>query len=63
MENRVKECRNKLGLSQMELAEKSGVSRSTIAEIEAGKRTPGVDIAILLARALGVSVTELFIVA
>lgn len=36
MKNRVKEFREKLGLTQEELAQKSGVSRTTISGFENG---------------------------
>lgn len=62
LENRIRENRERLGITQHELAEQSGVPRSTIAEIEEGIRTPGVDVAIKLADALGVRVEDLFIV-
>lgn len=62
LENRIRENRERLGITQHELAEQSGVPRSTIAEIEEGIRTPGVDVAIKLADALGVQVEDLFIV-
>lgn len=60
MQNRVKDRRNEVGLSQDELAERANVPRSTISEIETGKRTPGVDIALSLARALVCTVEDLF---
>lgn len=45
--------------SQRELAEKSGVSRSTIAAIELGKRRPRPRTKRALAKALGVSPSEI----
>lgn len=38
MKNKIKEMREKLGISQEELAEKSGVSRTTISELETEKK-------------------------
>jgi transcriptional regulator with XRE-family HTH domain len=35
---KLKQLRNEAALSQMELAERSGVSRATIADLEAGNR-------------------------
>jgi transcriptional regulator with XRE-family HTH domain len=52
--------RRMAGLSQSELASRAGVSRSLVAAIEAGRNTPSVAAGIALARALGVSVEELF---
>ena len=60
MKNKVNEMRKRLGWSQDMLSQVSGVPASTISEIENGKRTPGVDIALMLARAMGVSVEDLF---
>ena len=53
---RLQALRERRGLSQAELARRSGVSQATISRIEAGK-TRGVDLVTLdrLARALGVS--------
>lgn len=53
---RLHALRERRGLSQAELARRSGVSQATISRIEAGK-TRGVDLDTLdrLARALGVS--------
>lgn len=39
MKNRVKEYREKIGLTQKELAEKSLVSRNTISSLETGVNT------------------------
>ena len=60
MPNRVKEYRTRRGLSQEGLAIKSGIGRSTISEIEAEKHDPTVSVAAALARALGVTIEELF---
>lgn len=48
------------GLSQVELAARSGVSRSEISAIETGKLAPSVKHALALARALGTTVEHLF---
>lgn len=60
VENCIKECREKLGLSQEQLSMKSGVSRSTISEIETGTHSPTIEVALRLAQALGASVESLF---
>jgi len=59
--NRIKEYRQKLGLSQEELSKITGIPRTTISSIESGNVMPSVDYAIRLARAFGCSVEELFL--
>ena len=58
--NRLKEKRGEIGLTQAELAEKVGVTRKTVNTVENGIFTPSATLAIKLARALGLSVEELF---
>ena len=60
MENKVRDRRQRLELTQAQLAACSGVPESTISEIETGKRTPGVDVALALAKALHCTVEYLF---
>lgn len=60
MENRIKERRVELGMSQEQLAQQARIGQSTISEIEAGKHNPTVDVALGIARALGKTVEELF---
>ena|ERR1700722_12403590 len=52
--------RERLGLTQTELAQVAGVSRQLVSTTEAGHSKPGVDAAIALARVVGVPVEELF---
>ncbi len=47
-------------MTQQRLAERVGVTRQTILSIEKGKYRPSVELALLLARELGVSVEQLF---
>ena len=58
--NRLKEFRMKALLNQKELSERSGVNPWTISKIEHGQRLPGVEVAYKLARALGVSIEDIF---
>ena len=58
--NRIKEYRTERGLTQAELAELVGVTRKTVNTVENAVFTPSALLAIKLARALGVSVEELF---
>ncbi len=57
---RVVKLRRDRGMTQEQLAESAGVSRNHIADIELGTRNTGVWSFVLLARALGVTVSELF---
>lgn len=61
VENRLRECRISKGLSIAELAELSGVSISTISDIERGAE-PRVTTAIRLGRAMTKLVEQLWIV-
>lgn len=58
--NRIKEERESASLTQAALAELVGVSRKTVNTVENGVFTPSATLAIKLARALGVSVEQLF---
>jgi transcriptional regulator with XRE-family HTH domain len=52
------QLRDAAGLTQRELAEKSGVSQQAIAHYEAGDRVPGFDAVQSICKALGVSIVE-----
>jgi putative transcriptional regulator len=58
--NRLKEERERLSLTQAELAARIGVSRKTINTVENRVFTPSATLAIKLAQALGLSVEQLF---
>jgi putative transcriptional regulator len=58
--SRLKEVRTAAGLTQLELAEKIGVSRKTINTVENGVFIPSTLLALKLARALGTTVEKLF---
>ena len=60
LHNRLKEERERLQLTQAQLAEKVGVSRKTINTVENGVFIPSTVLALKLARAIGRSVEELF---
>jgi putative transcriptional regulator len=47
-------------MTQLELAEKAGVSRQTINAVEAGKYTPSLDLAFRIADIFGVPIGEVF---
>lgn len=50
----VRERREQLGLSQKELAERSGISQSFLCDIEQGRCKPSIDTAVKLAQILDV---------
>lgn len=58
--NHVREFRNSLGLSQLELAKKTGVSRQTINMIENNKYNPTLELCINLALVLKTDLNTLF---
>lgn len=58
---RIKEFREKKGMTQEELSEKSGVSRTTISGLESGEdRAVSSKTLLKLATALGTSVEKIF---
>lgn len=56
---RLKTLRKEKGLSQEELAERSGLNRPYISGIEQGKRNVSLEVMEKLAKALGVGIGEL----
>ncbi len=56
----LRQWRKVRGLSQWDLADKSGVGYASIARIETGRQDPTVSMLTRLAEALSVSVPELF---
>ena len=63
MENNIRECRSKMGLSQDQLAEKSGVARTIISQLENGTRTVITSETMLkIAKALDSSVADIFLI-
>ena len=60
MPNRIREHRERAGLSQRALAELAGVDHAQVSRWESGGHMPSVDKARALARALEVSVEDLF---
>jgi putative transcriptional regulator len=62
LRSRLRDARAAAGLTQAELAERIGVSRKTINTIENKVFTPSTLVALLLARALGRPVEDLFFI-
>ena len=62
MKFNVKQIRTEKGITQTELAEKSGISRITINKIENNmKKTVKSDTLVKLSSALGVSIADIFL--
>jgi len=60
MENRIKELRQKRGMTQEDLAAQVGVRRETIVFLEQNKYNPSLNLAHLVAQALGTTIDRLF---
>ena len=60
LDNRLKERRTDLGLTQAELAERVGVTRKTVNTVENGVFVPSTILALKLAKALDRTVEDLF---
>lgn len=60
MNNKVKELREEVGMTQKELGEKVGVSRQAVNAIETGKFDPSIWLAYDLAKFFNTSIEELF---
>jgi putative transcriptional regulator len=58
--NGIRELRTARGITQADLAAKVGVTRQTIIAIEQGRYSPSLEMAFLIARALGVRLDEVF---
>lgn len=57
--NGLKELRERLGLTQMALAEKLGSSQSRVAKMEAGDRSVSLDLTIRSVLSMGATTTEI----
>lgn len=63
MQNRIRELREAIGMSQEKLAEAANLSRPFLSTIETGSAVPTVAKAAAIANALGVTISDLFPVA
>lgn len=61
MTNNIKEQRQKLNLTQQELADKVGVRRETIIFLEQGKYNPSLKLAMDIAKFFKIKVEDLFV--
>jgi molybdate-binding protein/DNA-binding XRE family transcriptional regulator len=60
MENRLREKRQAVGLSQKELADLAGITRQAVSALEANHYSPATSVALQLARAMRCRVEDLF---
>lgn len=58
---RLRELRLKAGLTQAELARRTGIHRPNIARVEAGRHTPSLETLARIANAIGVSTTHVLV--
>ena len=56
----IREKREELGMSQKELAEKSGITQRFVCDNEQGRSKPSIDVAIKLAKVLKVKDIKFF---
>lgn len=61
MNNRLREMREKAGMTQEELASRVSVSRQTIISLEKGKYNPSIILAYSLSRVFDMSIEDLFL--
>ena len=55
----MRQCRERLGISQEDFAERAGIHRTYVSSIELGKVSVGIEIANQLALALGKRLSDL----
>ena len=60
MKNRVKVLRTERGWSQVQLAEKIGISRQSVYAIESGKFDPSLPVAFRIGELFGMQIEEIF---
>lgn len=58
--NKLRQVRTRLGITQQALAEQADISRQAYTAIESGRSVPSTDVSLRLARALGTTVEALF---
>jgi putative transcriptional regulator len=60
MKNQIKDLRQKMGLTQEELARSVGVRRETVIYLEQGKYNPSLQLAYAVAKKLKTRIEDLF---
>jgi putative transcriptional regulator len=58
--NQLKKLRSNLGLTQAQLAQHVGVSRTSIVSIETGRFIPTIETALRISKALNVPINQIF---
>ncbi len=61
MKNRIRDIRERSGLSQAALARRLQISRSYLNRIENGKSNPSITMAVRIAKALNVTLNDIFL--
>ncbi len=56
----LKEARHEAGLSQVEVARRSGVDRSYLSDLERDRQSPSVNVLVRVCKAIGVSPAKIF---
>lgn len=62
MKNRVKQLRERRGISQIDLAQRLGVSRQALSAVETEKQSPSLPIAMKIARELDTPLPQIFFI-
>ena len=62
MRHKLKKVRLDLGLTQVEVATRAGIDRSTYTNIELGHKNPSLKVAIRIKQALGQTEDDIFLV-
>ncbi|MEG0153610.1 MAG: helix-turn-helix transcriptional regulator [Cellulosilyticaceae bacterium] len=61
MKSNITKLREKIGITQQQLADKVEVSRQTIVSLEGGKYNPSILLAYKISKVFGLSIEEVFI--
>ena len=61
MENRIREFRNNIEMTQDDLAQAAGVSRQTIISLESCRYNPSIILAFKLSKVFNTTIEEIFI--
>lgn len=61
MENKIRDLRKELGITQEDLAQRAEVSRQTISSLEKGRYDPSIFLAYKIAKIFGLTIEDVFI--